>query len=73
MRQSHEFKYRAKDKEFNPMELRNKVKYIKGGYMDRQNIEWRLMKQKNTNFFQRASSKRKVIYASLFFKLETAG
>ena len=35
VRSKHEFKYKAKDKEFNPMELRNKCAYITGGYLPR--------------------------------------
>ena len=33
MRQIHEFKYRSKDKEFNPYALRNRCSYIQGGYI----------------------------------------
>ena len=35
MRSNHEFKYRTKDTEFNPMELRNKCNYISSGYVPR--------------------------------------
>jgi len=68
MRENHEFKYRARDTDFDPMELRNKVKYIIGNYIQSQSNE----NAKSLTFEQRAASERMQVYSALFFKIETS-
>ena len=71
-RENHEFKVRAKDKQYNPMKLENKCFYIMGGYIKSTKNE-ELQRKRGANAETIATGERLRVFASLFFQLETAG
>ena len=72
MRNKHEFKYRTRDTDYDPMALVNKCAFIKQGYVKSKPGEVDLVKKKGLTLDEQYAQDRAFIFASMFFKMETS-
>ena len=71
MRNKHEFKYRTRDTDYDPMHLMNKCAFITQGYAtilpQEKGVIYRGM-----NFEEQAAQVRKFLFSAMMFRLETS-
>ena len=70
MKEDHEFMSKAKDKEFDPMSLKNKCNYISGGFLDQS--KEKSVVRRNVSNATKMTSERMQVYSSFMIRLSTS-
>ena len=72
MRGKHEFKYKSKDQDYNPMLLVNKCTFIDQGYVKSKPGELDFVKSKGMTLEEVHLFGTAFMFASIFFRLQTS-